>query len=731
METLKEKISIFLLIALISYSRAQSCEEQIVHKGSVCDIKNKFAVYFTKTLYCLYDNDIEQLLDFCKISSCDICTNALAPCSSLINTTESDAVVKQFISSSFNGVNNNVLCIMTEGENCYRSSIQEEYFVSHYKDAAPNNELASSCCLLECVDRFNPTGTSFNGGCGSDGQYHTNLNDFCTIYCFNRTLSLEQCGTEKCGVDQGCSNTCIATFPSRAVCSNTNVVYTSAEQYCADLDAGQVSSYTTCESVDCTQDECGTNECLQSFIDEDYAYESVCTSNARLYQSVGEFCLVNINGTFADAVLCDDAECDQEACCYQSCLKETLYTTCQQRSINIITPATYCTNKCNDINIPSLACIDRTGQQHNCQPNNCSTSLCLRNAQNIPDSDAICANDGSFYSDKLSYCAAVASNTSLQIVTCGDEPCASQEQCCRQNCLNKPFESVCTADPSYPYISDQHIYCQRICADTGFVNMVRHCNGPCGYQDCQISLCNGVMVNRAYCGTDGALYPTSKDFCEAQRVNPNLTERHCSLFQPCTSVEDCCKAQCLSRNTANTYIPRCSSDFTYLETLDQYCDKFCTNPNQYTEITCTPSSLLCNQIYCCFEKCLASPYNPVCGPKFNLLSKHAYCNGICTDPELSVKNCEDGCDEDKCELERCKANPESSGCSSTLCGSSQSGDNDWVCADDNNLYKNKCEADLRGNTVAFSCRDVFQDATLGLDWCRRACAVNDRLMWRT
>lgn len=111
------------------------------------------------------------------------------------------------------------ICTSSKGEDCYRTQVQEAYYLSHYTDNSLIGVTVSECCLLECNDIFGSASHSTVGGCGSDNIFYSSLIDFCVAYCGNRTLSYTWCGSPNCGTQQGCLDPCVALFPNRIVCS--------------------------------------------------------------------------------------------------------------------------------------------------------------------------------------------------------------------------------------------------------------------------------------------------------------------------------------------------------------------------------------------------------------------------------------------------------------------------------------------------------------------------------
>lgn len=661
-----------LAYLLIAGSLCQDCESLIVHEGAICDVSNNFTLSDNKTAFCQGGGNPDNLLDFCRISICSVCDNNLDPCSALINSTEGDSVAKKF---TVGGAT--TACTVSSGENCYRSNTQDEYFVAHYQDSSDAVQELPACCILECADKFNSGSQGIGGGCGSNGQHYNSINDFCTAFCNNRSLAFAFCGTANCGADQGCSTDCASSFPSTPVCSDTNVLYTSADSYCQDLSTGIVNSFVTCGLTGCTEDDCNMNACIKSFADANYDFINVCDTNSDIYPSVQIFCAQNNQGVISDTVSCNGEECTEDTCCLAACIADTKNSLCLISSETVVEPAEYCANICKGVVGQFTECLDDNENPTGCTDSYCSVNYCINNLPGVGDEDPVCASDNKMYASNFDFCNAKIENDGLRLIYCEDGLCQTDNECCKRNCaLNnpsfqplcdvnfkqystdqdfcdaqcsdagvevlacgdanctldeccinrcnqQPFGALCTTEPSVSLLSDQGTFCLNSCKDRNYYNLTYVCSGPCSEQDCELLQCNRDIENSPHCGSNGAFYPDGNQFCGAQNVNPNLKERLCENDSPCATADDCCVANCLENNQYDF----CVAGQALLATTVDYCNDTCkTKKKNYlkcqnesgTQIACTQD--ICQLYHCVSLVGTLAGDNAVCGSDSKLYS---------------------------------------------------------------------------------------------------------------
>lgn len=616
---------------------AQDCEDAISHDGAVCAMLNDFTLFNNKNEFCEAIGNPDTLLNYCKIAVCNVCNSELDECAQLINTAQEDIVYKNFTFTIDNRMialttqepsvsdqevvsaqsSTGIICTLSAGEDCYRTKIRETYYLNHYSSTDERPPVAFPCCINECRDRFSADDSSIKGGCSLLGGFFSRIEDFCPLYCQNREQGFIPCGSEGCGPQQGCPGTCIESFPSVAVCSNTNQLYTSAEEYCKDLEAGLIDSFTTCGDNPCTQDDCDINKCLESFIEEAYPFTTVCTEEPGFYQTVLIFCLINPQGHFSDAISCGESECTFETCCITVCLQIELYDVCFLGNNEAIPPTELCDIECTSeqgLVEGYIACIDEEGNQRNCTNIDCQIENCITNLENIADEQLICANDKVLYSSKRDFCSSKIQNPSLEIVKYDDKT--------------------------------------------------------------------------------------------------NLTDKLC------------CKINCEIKNPVNTFEPRCSSDFIYLNSRDEYCSEYCEDPLNYEDLMCENGKRFCSKTECCVKDCLSSSYIPVCNEKFKLLTHQNYCEEKCENPDTLFIYCPGGCSQLKCKFHHCRINPANTACRIHKCEYTDNDPNDqnkWICASNGQIYRSMCEISELGLTRLFRCTNKYNNAIGNFTKCKWHC----------
>ena len=704
-----------ILLATRAADAITDCEATITHNGKLCDIKNGVILYNNRIDFCHAKCDPAWLLNYCKIAECDTCSFPVSNCASIINNSENRTQYKLFISSNkIKGSSNKTVCFLSYGESCYRSQSTDSYFLSHYSSTSAFF-VSTPCCVLECEDKFEGAKAGSKGYCGSDGQFYQTFSAFCKAFCDNRSLTLNDDATDECLPLQTLQNNCIQNFPNKAVCSNTGVLYDSAQQYCDDLSQNIVQSYITCGDKGCVS--CSFITCVNSFEHEDYAYSKVCAPGAILFDSVKSYCLSNPRGNTKDVLKCATGECTSSSCCQANCRSQHEYSVCYTDKPELSTPDEICQNQCDSQSNDYAICTDKHGGQRDCTELDCNIKHCIDDIPDLNTDDLVCktkkklsAYQADFcdamitdpklgqalrrhsscsspeeccidycilffyaffqsdcktvldsYAKRKEFCGDICTATSLPVLMCKHVPCKLETSCLDQ-CKKSSFLAVCGPSPSFNLISTQNAYCQLKCSDPERYNSIVRCNGNCTPEDCEILSCMHTHSSNHYCGSDGALYTSTEAFCSAKIKNSNIEELDCRYTTACNSREDCCISVCKAENPESAYKPRCSADFTYLSTRDAYCKKLCTSPISFEDVKCGSSSFeLCSEQECCTERCITNNTNfsPVCDTGYNKFETvHTFCSAQCARPGLEILMCNNQpCSVDKCCMSECLQEP--------------------------------------------------------------------------
>ena len=668
---------------------------------SICDIKNDFTYYATKEDYCNSATvNINDLLDFCKIASCDICTSDLSNCPALIDTIENDFLVKYYSALSVKPDINPYegKCKITEGEYCYRMAEPDQY-IQRYNDPVGQEIVQDAdpeCCLFECYDRF----TINDGACGSDGNYYTALPLFCALYCEDRTLNLTQCGEAGCGMDQGCPDPCLKQTEEPPFCSNTYVYYEDKEVFCTDKANGTVAS-----TIDCLPNNCSTTGCAKlgcAAATETYQLASICLTTmfngAYFYETVEDYCTAKVNNNdtnyeITNYIQCDGNACiDSTDCCEGRCKTEEYFVSCTTTDFKLVTEQQFCEHRCaNESDMSLLTCSDANGRV-DCL--NCDFFECKNNIQTVNGYNTVCGTNDTFYADVDSYCTAFSANYDTSYTLCDGDACVNDNVCCYANCIDRETADYVAQCNTSNYVFHETVeeYCTSYCNNsrtynTYMINAVIATREQC---------CEGdhASYNFPVCASNGNTYTSAQTFCVDKILDDTIT--------------------ILDIN--NSAFPVCGSDYELYTDLSSYCSAT-TGPDNVTTLDICGTET-CTKFICCGAECQNEPTNPVVVlfDDDSLQSYRNECIATCVNPGANiVKSCTDET-EDACKFAYCEE--------ASYCGDNEEHEYfEYVCGNDGVLYSNSCMAGCNNKTVVEECPKKCNDGSWRLKRCEYECLI--------
>lgn len=631
----------------------------INHTGRICDYST-FTLYQNAQALCEARNNVFGSLAYCAVAECTACNSSANSLLRLYQQfTDFDSAVK-FTSDSTGQLNLPVgNCKLSTSEQVYRETTQDAYFQSHYSPVNDNPNNLDKCCLYECDDKFSLQ----TAGCGSNSLVYTDLRAFCEAFCNNRSLTLTQCGDPGCGAAQGCpseSSVCQLTFPSGGVCATTDgtagfTLYTDATNYCNALSNNLVSRYTQnfCQQqggrIVCNDDDCALNSCNADLITTGYDANQVCGFLGAFYPTIVDYCTAVNTDVEIFFVLCNGRACGTEqACCARKCQNSFVsLPLCTANGTYITDRATFCTHSCGG--------GSTTGQL-------CNGGLCLTAADCC---QAACPNQPAF---------AICVNGNLQINT---QNCA--QTCNANNNIKKCFD-----------VSGN----QRNCVTT----------------DCNSGVCVASLGDATSFCIDGTLYTDKNEVCNVTGGTPNVTLCNGA---PCTTAAQCCRAQCAITNTGFT--GGCDTNFNDFLDVDSYCTAFCNDTSLQLYRVSNRNATLGE---CCNARCVANDTAGArCNSSFALVTVATYCSNTCSGiTGATYTTCDGGCDVNDCQVKQCEAE--------TLPDYTT----EQVCGTDAVFYTNKtafCTQKVNTNTSLAVASCNGERCTTQAACCQRKCIADN------
>lgn len=656
---LSKIVTIFWLVAL---SRSEyDCSGDIAyHDGSMCALDGVY--YASAELLCAEFSSL-QTLPYCKKNVCEDCESVQA-CADSID--DPSSFVYSYNAASVGQLYSSIeLCKMTAEEQCYRDSISDLAVESFTLTESDPTDLPD-CCHVECDDYFSIIGSV----CGSDDVLYNDMNIFCNAYCNNRTLTYIQCGEPGCGQAQNCPADlayCISTFQGVVpTCGSDGVLYSTVEDYCNAQIAETITSYSNnyCDISGCVTANCDAQTCERELESTGQALTTVCSISGIFYNSIEDYCTAKSIGIESSVRLCNGSPCTSELECCNS----------------------YCIDANNDF-------VEGCGSDYN------------------------------YYLNVTDYCSAYCNNRSLTKHLCNGIQCTVLE-CCSLNCQQDTFYSVCNAD-TFTLMTNVE-YCNEEC--DGGIN-VRNCTQEgnsinCTADDCDYFNCvdtnetaNGQTHN--YCGTNGVLYTTTNNYCEALEYDFVVSGAITCSDGSCDDQVECCKDYCdqIVFDVNNEYVSVCTTDtYAFIETKASYCTLACAS-GTYTAIASQDCGIDgCSASECCEEKCVnIGGTSAVCSSTYELIEADD-CAELCTDG-LVFHTCEGECTQEACDLLACIS--DLSGYSGTkVCANSQDG---YLTYDTIEAY---CTVAItRDDLSTFECDDGSCDSSD--ECCNAYCVMNN------
>ena len=495
-------------------------------------------------------------------------------------------------------------------------------------------------CLAAHVER---------GYCDSNGTFHNNKSLYCDAILADTGLTQAVCNISTgCNTATNCSiNHCVNSFNGNfnAVCGLDYIKYETAEDYCRAKNSNPGLSLLMCQdqsgaSVPCNLDQCCHHECIGDF-------QPLCNSASVLVSDADSYCTSYCTDpSIEDTVFHCDGGCSQLDCDRQLCLENNPdHGYCGNNGIFYADNLSYCNDKITDNSIAEINC---NGQSCTAQAG-CDVAYCIHQEQG--GWYARCDTAYNEYDTPETYCEAKHSIAGFADLLCLSGPCTADE-CCRVECAENDFNSVCGPSPDFSLYNDESEYCGNVCQSSGFDTQVHRCGSEdCVQEDCDEMKCVHDLGHDNVCGSDSQYYTSKDAFCASKR-STGITEVLCNGTE-CASQNDCCFAACQENNPEESYVPRCNGEFEFLETRDEYCNSVCSETTAHSDLMCDDD--FCSKDECCLKECNETTVDfvPVCGPNYEVLTLNLYCDNYCVDNNFTHHACDNGCDESKCENLEC------------------------------------------------------------------------------
>ena len=715
-------------------------------ESKVCLINkyNNKAFFLSKTAYCqeLIDNNDSNYVSLDgNLASCDggECADEAACCSGRCTS-----LFRQYDACD------NTDAIVTPGDVCQRfcndNPFPELVFCGqsnctscdHKKCFSDNSDYTlSSVCSKD--DQLNVSGVF----------YWDTLINYCSTVFTNDNADYSIAGkTIACDFNnpdnsclseaECCKTNCLANYIAR--CDSNSQLLT-GEAYCSAECSTPLADTKICKDsnnnqVDCTQDYCTNHDCMTIFRDN-FSFNAVClqtpVNDTTFFDTVLSFCqngsvqITQLPSTYT----CkddqnNDVECqDNDHCCKASCMAETFFDGCKPDTFgNPIDQEAFCTNRCSADNqertdIVLRNCTDDDNNNISC--GNCFfikceleavvgyslTSYCLKNP----------VNNLHFFSDITSYCKNAGTTDSDYQLTSdsynicdtdndpdSDNSCADKEACCKSRCLDETYSAGCHQNSFV--LLDQNNYCDLNCSITDFVQHTckddNDVTTDCLAKDCCLKKLTNDNTPDNVCGSDGQVYSSHSDFCDANIQENGPTVR-------------------LQTNPAND---TCGSDFSYYADLATFCTAAAANLDLTSTGDCESND--CGIQYCCDKQCVDVPFQAYL---IHLTDNSVYvfdnqCYATCftqvpgQDSVAGDDNCIKPASNDEyfnrkeCKMHFCEEKQVCTG------DATQHG-----CAEDGEVYDNPCLANCADNNEFTVCDADCKTNEVRMTGCKYACQV--------
>ena len=493
------------------------CNAQFTSEGPVCDLST-YTLYNSVSEFCASDNSHHKIFSYCKVADCTLCTQSTELDSLKDSFSTQDNEIALIYTADDN--NNSVLtyegkCRMTEAEYNYRSlsqsTLNDPYFTNYTLSTETLVNTEPLCCMFECYDRFDLNVQ----GCGSDGNFYTDIEALCSNWCNNRSITLSDCFTSGCGAAQGCEDLCQKTITGdNSICDYSDwSSYANKQEFCSSANK---NNFIT--------DYCKVGDC------------SVCdNNNGALVQCKSD------QGTSGDLLVMD----------YQADTNQNLSSPHEGKCIITMGEKCYRDAIQSQVNDQYWANYAEHSKQTGFSRTRCCVFECLERVNITGD---LCATDGVAYSSYDTFCEAWCDNRSLTLLDCGSTDCSTNSQC-EQMC-----ENTLTTNP--PFCGNNYSFYDSIvqyCTDknNGTVSSIIKCDdNTCTEDECNIMKCESLNTSitgkvclqtavnlkkhfdsvRLYCEAAIATNMPSSSYAISSNLNCGGSE--------CATIELCDAANC-------------------------------------------------------------------------------------------------------------------------------------------------------------------------------------------
>ena len=690
------------------------CMSQAYQPG--CDSNFTF---FNQTDYCTaHCGAGAPTLTLCgdQVCSEDVCY--FRKCMDVIRPVYQEMCLKDSVNSTH--------FFLTKVDYCNAKVLAQETDFTNFDEIFCVNEgrcdTVQECCHYRCTE------TDYMPGCHTTLHHLVSEQEFCAFRCDTNSnptgtdMALLHCSDGNgnaipCTVNECSLHSCtdylgdVNNYVGVGVCSTNDIFYNTHQAFCFATN-GDMAMIRTCPDVNNQQVGCGNDDqCCMSNCLQMQNYTARCNSTDYIWRDTllsycENYCASDrMFHTYMDN---DGNHATQAMCCSMRCVGDASshHDVCNSGDFSLIDEVGSCQHLCEDPN--GLGIISCPGRD--CDMTDCNQFKCLQQLNNIMYvSNNVCGSDNMFYS-REEYCIARENDNSIQLVLCGNSPCADQTACCQSNCVNNyigPFTEMCDtnfnvytnvedycaqkcANPNDPIsplqcdgnnctldeccdqrcmsevyvpmcspqpeceLMDQATYCQNRCNEINFQPMTcENQPGGCTQQNCDYFECifavDLVHESNSVCGNNSILYNDETEYCTNKTLG-NVDHFFLCEGGICNDQYDCCFHVCVEENQAN-YNPRCSSDFILHTTVQGFCNAKCSVTN-YSDLMC--GDMYCSAEQCCSLDCQNQPYEGHCDHLFNFLDHASYCDNDCAENGHGITNCPGGCDQQKCDLLKCE-----------------------------------------------------------------------------
>ena len=522
-----------------------------------------------------------------------------------------------------------------------------------------------SPCETNIADNV-PNNHSF---CGDNGVRYNGSSRYCQAYEAGLVTGYTTCsgsiGCQECEVS---NNPCIAdvmenVYDFYRFCGNDGTTYVDPSFYCRDLEAGTVSSYTACQNTGgCFSCEI-TDPCILEINNNVLSGYSFCGDNGIQYTSPNLYCQNLEAGTVSSYTTCQDvggcSSCEVPDTCVADKLLPRNYTAntiCNHKGQFFNNLATYCGTLDPEDEPDITLCNGRACEN----ATDCCMAVCKTTNRT---ENFFCDSNFNFHSDVDSYCTDYCeSGGSLQIERCDGAAC-DQPSCSMKSCISSHSFAGC--HPSTFRVLSPREICEEKFNNNQFTPLTcqsAFVDVDCNRESCFIHRCEDNVNNRdtegGICDANGTYHSDPLDFC-AIAFNPSgpaLKELNClptNYYGVCGSEDSCCVSHCVQVTHRETPFQRgCdSTTFKFFNNVTDYCVHFCSTGETVEFLEGNNGRATKEE--CCVNGCSAESKPSVCVKSadtglYGLIEGRDNCVNSCTNPDTDVHKCEGECGQWQC-----------------------------------------------------------------------------------